>query len=216
MGVKSIAAYRSGLDLRPERPPDSEVAAAAGRWLAPAGPGRPGWRMRPCSGSSSGPAWTSGCRCSSTSAYGDTDVDLHRGNPLLLHAVLLATQPTGTPVMLLHYYPYHRQAGYLAHVFPHVYIDAGRGHCTTSARAPPALLAEALELAPFGKFLYSSDAFGLPELHYLGATLFRSALSAFLRTGLNEDLYSERTVVRLSRMLCADNAKRAYQLGCQM
>ncbi|HEX2824002.1 MAG TPA: hypothetical protein VHO07_28135, partial [Streptosporangiaceae bacterium] len=39
------------------------------------------------------------------------------------------------------------------------------------ARAP-ALLAEALELAPYGKFLYSSDAFGLPELYYLSAALF--------------------------------------------
>ena len=78
------------------------------------------------------------------------------------------------------------------------------------------LLAEALELAPFGKFLYSSDAFGLPELYYLGAVLFRRALSDFLTAGLEEDLYSERTVVRLARMLCADNAKRAYGLGDQM
>ena len=31
-----------------------------------------------------------------------------------------------------------------------------------------------------------------------------------------KDLYSERTVVRLTRMLCADNAKRAYQLADQM
>ena len=37
VGVKSIAAYRTGLDLRAERPADSEVAAAAGRWLADAG-----------------------------------------------------------------------------------------------------------------------------------------------------------------------------------
>src|SRR5580700_9942822 len=40
VGVKSIAAYRTGLDLRAERPPDSEVAAAAGRWLAGTGPPR--------------------------------------------------------------------------------------------------------------------------------------------------------------------------------
>src|SRR5438132_1147110 len=34
VGVKSIAAYRTGLDLRAERPSDFEVTAAAGRWLA--------------------------------------------------------------------------------------------------------------------------------------------------------------------------------------
>ena len=114
--------------------------------------------------------------------------------------------------MLLHNYPYHREAGYLAQVFPQVYVDVGLATHNLGARAP-ALLAEALELAPFGKFLYSSDTFGLPELYYLGAALFRSALSSFLRTGLNEDLYAERAVVRLTRMLCADNARRAYQLA---
>ena len=124
--------------------------------------------------------------------YGDSDVDLHRCNPLLLTPLLRAIQPTGVPVMLLHNYPYHREAGYLAQVFPHVYVDAGLATHNLGARAP-ALLAEALELAPFGKFLYSSDAFGLPELFYLGAALFRSALSSFLRTGLNEDLYTERS-----------------------
>jgi len=141
-----------------------------------------------------------------------TGLDLHRCNPLLLTPLLRAIQPTGVPVMLLHNYPYHREAGYLAQVFPHVCVDAGLATHNLGARAP-ALLAEALELAPYGKFLYSSDAFGLPELYYLGAALFRQALSEFLRTGLDDDLYSERTVVRLTRMLCAGNASRAYQLG---
>ena len=147
--------------------------------------------------------------------YGDSDVDLHRCNPLLLTPLLRAIQPAGVPVMLLHNYPYHREAGYLAQVFPHVYVDTGLATHNLGIRAP-ALLAEALELAPYGKFLYSSDAFGLPELHYLGAVLFRRALSDFLTAGLREDLYTERAVVRLTRMLCADNAKRAYRLGDQM
>jgi len=214
VGVKSIAAYRTGLDLRAERPSDPEVTTAAGRWLA----------------ASSGPSrladetlqrfliWCGvdlRLPVQFHVGYGDSDVDLHRCNPLLLTPLLRAIQPTGVPVMLLHNYPYHREAGYLAQVFPHIYVDAGLATHNLGARAP-ALLAEALELAPFGKFLYSSDAFGLPELHYLGAALFRSALSSFLRTGLNDDLYSERTTVRLARMLCADNARRAYRLGSQM
>jgi uncharacterized protein len=216
-GVKSIAAYRTGLDLGAERPSDAEVTAAAGRWLAGAG-------------SRTGPPrladetlerfliWCGvdlGFPVQFHVGYGDSDVDLHRCNPLLLTPLLRAIQPTGVPVMLLHNYPYHREAGYLAQVFPHVYIDAGLATHNLGARAP-ALLAETLELAPYGKFLYSSDAFGLPELYYLGAALFRQALSEFLRAGLNEDFYTERTMMRLTRMLCADNAKRAYQLGDQM
>jgi len=214
VGFKSIAAYRTGLDLNPARPSDAEVTAAAGRWLADrTGPPRIAdetlQRFL---------IWCGvdlGLPVQIHVGYGDSDVDLHRCNPLLLTPLLRAIQPTGVPVMLLHNYPYHREAGYLAQVFPHVYVDAGLATHNLGIRAP-VLLAEALELAPYGKFLYSSDAFGLPELYYLGAALFRTALSAFLTAGLEEDLYTERTVVRLTRMLCADNAKRAYGLGDQM
>jgi len=215
VGLKSIAAYRTGLDLSPDRPTDTEVSAAAGRWLA-AGGGAP--TRQPRIADETLQRFLIWCGVDLRLpvqfhvGYGDSDVDLHRCNPLLLTPLLRAIQPTGVPVMLLHNYPYHREAGYLAQVFPHVYVDAGLATHNLGARAP-ALLAEALELTPYGKFLYSSDAFGLPELYYLSAALFRRALSDFLRAGIEEDLYSERTVVRLTRMLCADNAKRAYQLG---
>jgi len=210
VGFKSIAAYRTGLDLNPERPSGAEVTAAAGRWLADrTGPPRIAdetlQRFL---------IWCGvdlGLPVQFHVGYGDSDVDLHHCNPLLLTPLLQAIQPAGVPVMLLHNYPYHREAGYLAQVFPHVYVDAGLATHNLGGRAP-ALLAEALELAPYGKFLYSSDAFGLPELYYLGAVLFRRALSDFLSAGLQEDLYTERAVVRLTRMLCADNAKRAYRL----
>ena len=228
VGVKSIAAYRTGLYLNPERPSEAEVTAAAGHWLAAAGD-------RSAAGGTLGPGSSLPLRLADATlqrfliwcgvdlrlpvqfhiGYGDSDVDLHRCNPLLLTPLLREIQPTGVPVMLLHNYPYHREAGYLAQVFPHVYVDAGLATHNLGIGAP-ALLAEALELAPFGKFLYSSDAFGLPELYYLGAALFRHALSDFLTAGLGEGLYTERTAVRLARMLCADNAKRAYRLGDQM
>jgi uncharacterized protein len=212
VGVKSIAAYRTGFDLAPERPSDTEAAAAAGRWLSSGSLRLADETLQ---------RFLIWCGVDLRLpvqfhvGYGDSDVDLHRCNPLLLTPLLRAIQPTGVPVMLLHNYPFHREAGYLAQVFPHVYVDAGLATHNLGGRAP-ALLAEALELAPYGKFLYSSDAFGLPELFYLGAVLFRTALSGFLSAGLAEGLYSERTVVRLTRMLCADNAKRAYQLADQM
>ncbi len=214
VGVKSIAAYRTGLDLNPERPSDAEVTAAAGRWLA-AQTDPPRIADETLQRFLIWCGVDLGLPVQFHVGYGDSDVDLHRCNPLLLTPLLRAIQPAGTPVMLLHNYPYHREAGYLAQVFPHVYVDAGLATHNLGRRAP-ALLAEALELAPFGKFLYSSDAFGLPELYYLAAALFRTALSGLLTAGLEEDHYSERTVVRLTRMLCADNAKRAYRLANQM
>jgi uncharacterized protein len=214
VGSKSIAAYRTGLDLAPGRPSDAEVTAAAGRWMAATGTGAGAPRLADqtlqrfliwCGADL-------GLPVQFHVGYGDSDVDLHRCNPLLLTPLLRAIQPTGVPVMLLHNYPFHREAGYLAQVFPNVYVDAGLATHNLGHRSV-ALLAEALELAPYGKFLYSSDAFGLPELYYLGSVLFRTALSALLAAGLHEDLYSERTVARLARMLCAGNARRVYRLA---
>jgi len=56
----------------------------------------------------------------------------------------------------------------------------------------------------------------LPGLDGRPGPLQPAALSGFFTAGLEQDLYSERTVVRLTRMLCADNARRAYHLGNQM
>ena len=143
--------------------------------------------------------------------YGDRDIDLHRCNPLLLTGLLRALEPTGVPVMLLHNYPYHREAGYLAQVFPLVYADLGLAAHNVGARAT-ALLGEALELVPLRKFLFSSDAFGLPELYYLGTWLFRRALSEFLAARLAADDMSYSDAERVTRLIGAENARLAYRL----
>jgi predicted TIM-barrel fold metal-dependent hydrolase len=198
VGVKSIAAYRTGLDLAGDRPADAEVTAAAWRFLR--APGRLADQTLQrfliwCANDLGKPIQFH-------VGYGDSDVDLHRCNPLLLTPLL---RNLSVPVMLLHNYPYHREAGYLAQVFPQVYVDAGLATHGLGHRAP-ALLAEALELTPYGKFLYSSDAFGLPELYYLGAALFRRALDEFLRAADIPD------VDRIARLICSQNARRVYGL----
>ena len=143
--------------------------------------------------------------------YGDRDIDLQRCNPLLLTELLRALEPTGVPVLLLHNYPYHREAGYLAQVFPNVYADLGLATHNVGARAPE-VLAEALELVPLRKFLFSSDAFGLPELYYLGTLLFRQALSRFLQARLDADDISYADADRITRLIGSENAARAYAL----
>ena len=87
-----------------------------------------------------------------------------------------------------------------------MYVDAGLAVHGVGHRAP-ALLAEALELAPYAKFLYSSDAFGLPELYYLDAVLFRRALGAYLREADIPD------AERIAQLICVQNARRVYGLA---
>ena len=220
VGFKSIAAYRVGLELAGRRPGDGEVAAAASRWLGGAAGVAGG---TDAAGGTPRLAdevlhrffiWCGadlGLPIQFHVGYGDRDIDLHRCNPLLLTGLLRALEPTGVPVMLLHNYPYHREAGYLAQVFPLVYADLGLATHNVGARAT-ALLGEALELVPLRKFLFSSDAFGLPELYYLGTLLFRRALSAFLTDRLDANDMSYADAERITRLIGAENARRAYRL----
>lgn len=207
IGVKSIAAYRIGLDFDHQRPSMADAEAAAERLLATAGTLRLAdpvlirhliWL-----------AIDRACVLQLHIGYGDDDVDLDRCNPLLLTKLLRASVDTGARFTLLHCYPYHREAGYLADVFPHVYFDFGLGVNYTGARSA-AIVAESLELAPFGKILFSSDAFGVAELYALGARLYRDGLRETLARFHDVGGWPIDECLRVTRMISYDNAARVY------
>ncbi len=139
--------------------------------------------------------------------FGDPDVDLARSDPALLTEFLRASV-TGPAVLLLHCYPYHRHAAYLASVFPHVHLDIGLAIPHVGRRAG-AVLAETLELAPFHKLLYSSDAYGLAELYLLGAVGFRDAVDEVL----DELAIGPTDRNRIAQMIGSGNARRVYGLA---
>ncbi len=113
------------------------------------------------------------------------------------------------PVMLLHCYPFHRQAGYLAQAFGNVHFDVGLAVNYLGARSVE-LLGESLELAPFAKQLYSSDAFGPPELHLLGSVLWRRGMARVLGRWVREGDWSVTDAVRVVRLIGSENAERVY------
>ena len=212
VGCKSVVAYRYGLDIDPAEPTPAEVRDAAADWL---GSLRGGSDLRV-----SDPVllrhlvWTglrAGVPLQVHTGYGDADLDLHRSNPALLTGLIRLAAPLGTPIMLLHCYPYHREAAYLAGVYEHVYFDIGLAVNYVGYRAAN-VLAEALESAPFHKMLYSSDAFGLAELHLLGAVNFREALATVLEPLAAREGRSEAEVARIAGLIGAGNARRVYGL----
>ncbi len=208
VAAKSIAAYRVGLVLSGERPSDAEVVAACERWLASGG-GRCADEV--VSRFLIWEALDRGLPVQFHVGYGDRDLALHRADPSLLTDLLRATEPLGVPIMLLHNYPFHRSAGYLAQVFPHVFVDLGLATHNVGHQASR-VLAEALEIVPYGKFLFSSDAFGLAELYHLGALFFRRALSDFLLAGMRRQSFAEADAVRIAHLVGSGNARRAYRL----
>jgi predicted TIM-barrel fold metal-dependent hydrolase len=145
--------------------------------------------------------------------FGDRDLALRRADPTLLQPWLAAVEPTGVPVVLLHCYPFHRRAGWLAQVYPGVHVDIGLtiGHLGARARQ---VLAEFCELTPFGKLLFSTDAYLLPELYLVGAAQFRRALGQLLDGWLADSAMSTTDARRTARMIAGDNARRLYRLDC--
>jgi uncharacterized protein len=210
VAVKSIVAYRYGLDFDPGRPDTAEVAASASRWLREIEAGSEirltdQVLLRHL-------LWTATelrLPIQLHTGFGDPDLDLRRADPLLARSFAASC---GVPVVLLHCYPYHRQAGYLAQAYPNVYADVGLALNHVGARAA-AVLAETLELAPFGKVLYSSDAYGLPELVYLGARLWRSAMAEVLGGWVSAGDWTEPDAIRVAAMIGARNAARLYGLA---
>jgi predicted TIM-barrel fold metal-dependent hydrolase len=207
VGFKTIVAYRTGFDIDWSAPTSAQVDEAASRWIDAGAPRltdpvliRHGVHT----------ALRTGLPLQIHVGFGDRDLDLHRCNPMLL-LELLRGPAAGAPVMLLHCYPYHREAGYLAQAFDHVYCDVGLALNYVGARAT-AVLAESLELPPFAKVLYSSDAWGPAELHYLGSFLWRRAVRTVLGGWVTSGDWSEPDAVRIARMMATGNARRVYQL----
>ncbi|MCK8432908.1 amidohydrolase family protein [Streptomyces sp. D2-8] len=207
VAVKSVAAYRTGFDLDPGRPSDAEVTEAARRWLVRGGRLDDPVLVRHL-------LWTAvelGLPLQLHTGFGDNDIRLHRVDPTHLTDWLHLTAGT-IPVLLLHCWPYQRQAAYLAAVFEQVYLDVGLTlHYVGPARAG-AVLAEALEITPFRKLLYSSDAYGVPEFHHLGALAFRQGLAGLLQERVDADELSLPDALRIARWAGRDNALKVYRL----
>ncbi|GAA1302235.1 amidohydrolase [Planotetraspora silvatica] len=212
VGLKSIAAYRCGLGFDPSRPSRGAVIASAGRRLSD-----PKERLtdpvlvRHLLWAAVDVARERSLPLQFHCGYGDADLDLHRSDPSLLTGFIRAVAPSGMPVVLLHCYPFHRQAAYLAAVFPHVYVDVGLA-LTYTAAGSAAILGEMLELVPFHKQMFSSDCYGVAELCLLGAVYHRRGLARVLAGRIAEGEWSAADAARIAHMIGSGNARRVYRL----
>ena len=217
VGFKTIAAYRGGFGFDPAVPSPEDVARAAEPFLREAGAGA-GPRLADPVLIRHG-IWTAaevgrdrGLPIQFHVGWGDPDLVLHLTNPTLLTELIRGLAKGRVNVTFLHCYPFHREAGYLASMYPNVYFDVGSAlhyHGPSSAT----LLAEALEVAPFTKLLYSSDAFGLAEQYYLGSVLHRRALRQILDRWIADEQCNAAGADRIVSLVGRDNARRIYPLS---
>ncbi len=212
VGLKSIIAYRYGFDISPQPPTESEVRYAAGEWL----------RRSEASGSYriDEPVllqfllWEgieTRLPIQMHTGYGDGDVQLFRADPSRMTKFLTATRNTGAQFMLLHCYPFVREAAILTQLFPHVYCDVGLVSHYLGPSSGTAIR-HVMEIAPFGKILYSSDAYGLAEHYAVSAQQWRRELGRFLDEWIADDWVSTADAERFATMIASGNAERVYGL----
>jgi predicted TIM-barrel fold metal-dependent hydrolase len=136
--------------------------------------------------------------------FGDADLFLPRADPGYLQPLIERFRET--PFVLLHCYPFVREAGWLAHVYGNVFLDLSLTIPLVSR--PAEAVCEALELAPVSKLLYASDASRTPELYYLAARWWREALAEVLPQAFGREEAEEA-----GRRILRENALELYGLG---
>jgi uncharacterized protein len=214
VAVKTIAAYRASLRLRPADPDRVAAEYAALRRRAGSGPVR--LEGDPL------------CHALLLDAarevrdldvplqvhcgLGDLDGDLAEASPLGLRALLTDPRHRGLRVVLLHCYPYHREAAYLCAVHPDVHMDLSLAIPQAAGDGDRAMR-EALGLCPWSKLLYATDATGLPEAYLVAAARQREALAGALAGLAEAATLAEAEAVEAGRRVLAGNAVDLYRLG---
>lgn len=207
-GFKSIIAYRTGLDIAASSGPELERSFERAK--------REGGQLgeKPLLDA----ALLLGLRVAAElglpvqfhTGYGDPDLDMRLANPLHLRSVIERPELGALQVVLLHCYPYVREAGYLASVYRGVYLDLGLTIPYTSVAAMRGAFCDALHLSPITKVLISSDAQRTPELYWLAARWARRSLGQTLRQTVEDgDLSAAESQWAAERILW-HNAHELY------
>jgi uncharacterized protein len=214
VGLKSIVAYRSTFAIPQTAPTEGEVTDAVGAWMkSAAAAGR--FRVSDPTIIRHG-LWIGAeiCRAKKLPlqlhvGFGDPDIYMHACDPTHFTGFIAAMEKWDVAITLLHNWPFLKEAQWLSEVFANVYYDAGV-ILNFGAAESERILREALQIGKFQKFLFSTDAFGLSELYYLGAFLFRRALASILDGWIADGFCSAKDADEIVALVAHENARRIY------
>ncbi|KAL3646816.1 hypothetical protein CASFOL_009360 [Castilleja foliolosa] len=147
------------------------------------------------------------------SGFGDNDLDLRLSNPLHLHNLLKDKRFSKCRIVLLHAsYPFSKEASYLASVYPQVYLDFGLAVPKLSFHGMLSSVKELLELAPIKKVMFSTDGCGFPESFYLGAKKAREIVFDVLRDSCIHGDLSISEAVQAAKDIFSENSRQLYKI----
>ncbi len=215
-GLKSIIAYRGGLDIQPEK--TNKALAKKAFVSLKAETDRTGSFVRVADKImldyivliALEEAAREQLPVQFHTGFGDTDVDLVKANPAYLKPIFENPGLQKAPVVLLHCYPYIQEASYLAAMYSQVFLDFSLSSPLVAFGGGRAI-EEALGLAPSTKILFGSDAWGVPDIIFLGSLHSRKVLARVLNTWIDQGWLSHREAQQVALNILQLNAKNLYQ-----
>ncbi|KAJ7623283.1 amidohydrolase 2 [Roridomyces roridus] len=219
VGFKSIACYRTGLDISPSAESDEDILVCLNSALQTY---RETGTLRLALKALNDHIVRMALQVAGEykkpvqfhTGLGDNDITLNRSSPSHLQAVI-RTFPNTIFVLLHSSYPFTREAGYLTAVYPNVFLDFGEVFPFVSGAGQRSIIQQVLELCPTNKILWSTDGHWWPESFYLGTLQARQVLYAVLSDTVSAGELLERAAALIAENALFHNANRVYSLGLE-
>ena len=154
-----------------------------------------------------------GCPMQVHTGFGESNIDLLANNPFLLKGFLDNPKYEGSNIIFLHgCYPYSFEAGYLANVYPNVYLDLSEINLLTPYGFRQGIR-RILEMCPLSKVMYGSDGFTVPEAHWIGAKVAKEELAYLFSIYIDDGLFDESDALAAAKMILFETSKKLYHLA---
>ncbi|KAH9948513.1 amidohydrolase-domain-containing protein [Amylocystis lapponica] len=145
---------------------------------------------------------------------GDNDISLFHSTPALMQPVIKAYP--NTKFILLHSsYPFTQEAGYLTSVYRNVYLDFGEIFPFLSADGQRDVFKQVLELCPTNKILWSTDGHFWPESYYLGTLQAREVVYQVLESNIRRGEITIAQACHIVKRAFFYNSNEIYGLGLE-
>jgi hypothetical protein len=212
VALKSIIAYRTGLDIVPKT--RSEVAPA---FLSLKEEARRSGQVRLANKAMCDYLVSLALEQAAIqelpvqfhTGFGDQDADLRGANPLHLRSTI---ERARCPLILLHAgWPFYRELAHLAAIYRNVWLDLSLAvpFATTGL---PAMMRDMLGMAPFSKVMFATDAFTMAEIYWIAARWGRWAIGRVLDEFVADGFLTDAEAWAAAEAILGDNAHRVYNL----
>ena len=142
---------------------------------------------------------------------GDDDADLIACNPALMQPLFRSRDFAKTSFVLLHCFPYEKEAAFLCSLYGNVFMDLSLSISMASPLATN-IISDALAIAPASKILAGTDGHSCPESHWYGAVCWKRGLTGSLFDMINAGMLTQREAEETGALILHGNAIRLYGL----